>query len=217
MEILIGYIGTMLGTWAIAFNRKHKYSIKVNKYVKIFLLITAKKNEEIPIFIIVIHAFMQLATVVICLLVVDTEISYRDVLILYGVFMQGVCVLTTCLCSWIFREESEIQQIRKYFKKNTEYTLVELSDAVSVDSFELKEKKLKYTRYILKSNKQNAKDDYFCVYIFPSYEEAKRCYLRLDKRKQKLFYRISQSLVYVPVKNEEVENMLRKAESRFKR
>lgn len=105
MELIIIYIWTMLVTSTIGLREKQRGSIFIPRYIKMILILPTRKGENVAIYMIVIHAFMQLATVI-CLICIGIGMSYRGIQTLYGLFMGGICIIITIICSWIFKKGS---------------------------------------------------------------------------------------------------------------
>lgn len=108
MEIVIIYIWAMLVTTATGMvEKRYKGSIYVPRYFKILLLLPYRKGEEVPIYLIIIHVVMQLATIVciICLIFDITRMNYSAIQKMYGLLMGVICSGLAIICRWIFRKK----------------------------------------------------------------------------------------------------------------
>lgn len=101
MEFLIIYIYTMLITTVISLynNEKQKRRKKFSFWVKIILIIPAKGNEPIPVYLIIIHGVIQIMSFLCIVCLNNNVISKQLCQELYGGCMVGLIVILTIICN----------------------------------------------------------------------------------------------------------------------
>ncbi|MBD5541351.1 MAG: hypothetical protein HDR00_09225 [Lachnospiraceae bacterium] len=106
MEFAIIYFWVLILTTIIGLNNSDKAKkVRISLFIKICLLLFPSKGE-VPIYFLIIRAFVQLLTIVCFIIVIGNyNINSQELQKIYGFIMIGIVIPITILMEIIYRKK----------------------------------------------------------------------------------------------------------------